>query len=80
MKSLGKFAKDLENLPFIVRLLLVLLFGVYGNLIRLFKSCGKENVLGIVLAVVLLLTGGFAILTIIDFVCILLKKPIWWID
>ena len=80
MKSLGKIAKSLEELPLIARLLLVLLFGAYGNLLRLFKSCGKENILGIVLSVILLLTGGFFILWLVDLVCVLTNKPIWWID
>ena len=59
MKSLGKFADAIEELPWILKIILVIFFGLYGNLIRLFRSCGKENVLGIVLAIVLLCTGGF---------------------
>lgn len=77
MKNL---VKALEGLPWIVRVLLVLLYGAYGNLIRLFKSIAAGNALGIVLALILLLCGGFLILWIIDLVCVLLGKPIWWID
>lgn len=77
MKNL---VKALEGLPWIVRLLLVLLYGAYGNLIRLFKSIAANNVLGIVLALILLLCGGFVILWIVDLICVLLGKPIWWID
>lgn len=73
-------AKTLEDLPFIVRLLLVIFYGVYGNLIRLFKSLGKSNVVGIILSILLIVCGGFGILWIIDLVCILLGKSIWWID
>ena len=61
-------------------MLLVLLYGAYGNLIRLFKSIAANNVLGIVLALILLLCGGFVILWIVDLICVLLGKPIWWID
>lgn len=77
MKNL---VKALEGLPWIVRVLLVLLYGAYGNLIRLFKSIAANNVLGIVLALILLLCGGFVILWIVDLICVLLGKPIWWID
>lgn len=75
-----KVVSTLEGLPWIVRLLLVILWGAYGNLLRLFKSIAAGNVLGIILAVVLLLCGGFVILWIVDLVCVILGKPIWWID
>ena len=70
--------KSLEGLPMIVRVLLVLLWGAYGNLLRLFKSLAAKNVLATVLSVILLLCGGFVILWIIDLVCVLTNKPIWW--
>ncbi|MCM1513607.1 MAG: hypothetical protein NC090_01290 [Anaeroplasma bactoclasticum] len=75
-----KVVSTLEGLPWIVRLLLVILWGAYGNLLRLFKSIAAGNVLGIILAVVLLLCGGFVILWIVDLICVILGKPIWWID
>ena len=72
--------KALEGLPYIVRVLLTILWGAYGNLLRLFRSLAKSNILGVVLAVILLICGGFFILWIIDVVCVLLGKNIWWID
>lgn len=72
--------KALEGLPYIVRVLLTIFVGIYSNLLRLFRSLTKSNVLGIVLAVILLLTGGFVILWIIDVICVVLGKNIWWID
>ena len=72
--------KALESLPWIVRLLLVLLVGCYGNLLRVFKSVAAKNTVGVVLAVILLLTGGLGIFWIVDLVCVLLNKKIWWID
>ena len=71
--------KALENLPWIVRVLLVLLWGAYGNLIRLFKSIAANNIVAIVLSVILLLCGGFVILWIVDLVCVLTNRNIWWI-
>ena len=70
--------KALEKLPWIVRVLLVIFVGLYGNLLRLFKSVAASNLLGIVLSLVLLFTGGFVILWVVDLICVLLNKPIWW--
>lgn len=77
MKNL---VKTLEGLPWIVRLLLTILWGAYANLLRLFRSIAVKNVLGIVLAAVLLVCGGFVILWIIDVVMVILGKKVWWID
>ena len=75
-----KLVKTLEGLPWLIRVLLVLFVGLYGNLIRLLKSLAKGNVLGIILSVILLCSGGFVILWVVDLICVLLNKPIWWID
>lgn len=75
-----QLVKTLEGLPWIIRVLLVILYGFYGNLIRLFKSLAKNNIVGIILAIILLCSGGLIILWIVDLICVLLNKPIWWID
>lgn len=77
MKNL---VKSLEKLPWIVRVLLTLFVGIYSNLLRLFRSLAAGNLVGIILAVILLCTGGFFILWIIDLIMVLLGKRIWWID
>lgn len=71
--------KTLEGLPWIVRVLLTLLWGAYANILRLFRSIAANNVLGMVLSIILLLCGGFFILWIIDLVMVILGKKIWWI-
>ena len=73
-----KLVATLEGLPWIVQLILVLLWGVYANLLRLFRSIAAKNLLGIILAAVLLVCGGFVVLWIIDIICVLLGKKIWW--
>lgn len=72
--------KTLEGLPWIVRVLLTLLWGAYGNILRLLRSIAANNVVGIILAIILLLCGGFFILWIVDLVMVILNKKIWWID
>lgn len=71
--------KAIDGLPKIVRFLGTLIWGILANIYRLCRSIAKQDVLGVVLAIILLLCGGFFILWIIDLVCILLDKPIWWI-
>lgn len=72
--------KALEGLPYIVRVLLTILYGFYGNLMRLFRSLAKNNLVGIILAVILLLCGGFVVLWIWDVIRVILGKQVWWID
>ena len=72
--------KAIDGLPKIVRFLGTLIWGILTNIYRLCRSIAKQDVLGVVLALILLLCGGFFILWIIYLVCILLDKPIWWID
>ena len=77
---MNDLVKALEGLPYIVRVLLTILYGVYGNLMRLFRSLAKNNVVGIILAVILLLCGGFVVLWIWDVIRVILGKQVWWID
>lgn len=72
--------KALEGLPYIVRVLLTIFWGIYGNLMRLFRSLAKNNLVGIILAVILLICGGFLILWIWDVIRVILGKQVWWID
>lgn len=72
--------KSLENLPWIVRVLLTVFWGIYGNLMRLFRSLAKNNLVGIILAIVLLICGGFVILWIWDVIRVIIGKQVWWID
>ena len=66
-----KLVKTLEGLPWIIRVILTIVWGVYGNLLRLFRSLAAKNTVGVVLAVLLLICGGFAILWIIDIIMVI---------
>ncbi len=72
--------KAIEGLPMIVKFILNLFWGILGNLYRLARSIAKNNLVGIVLAIVLIICGGFFVLWILDLIFILLGKEIWWID
>ena len=75
-----KLVKTLEGLPWIIRVILTIVWGVYGNLLRLFRSLAAKNTVGVILAVLLLICGGFAILWIIDIIMVIFGKIVWWID
>ena len=75
-----QIAKTMESLPWIVRLILTILYGLYGDLIRLFRSLGKQNWVGVILAVILIFSGGLLVLWIIDLIMVIFGKRVWWID
>ena len=72
------FIKSCEKLPTIVKFILVLIGDICANIYRLCRSIAAKSVLGIILSIVLLCTGGFAILWIVDLVMIVLGKNVWW--
>lgn len=68
-----------EGLPWIVQLILVIFWNIYGNVLRLFKSIEAKNVLGIALSIVLLCVGWIAFpVWIIDIVFVASGRKIWW--
>ncbi len=75
----NKYLKWYNGLSKIVRILLCILWDVPSNLFRLSKSILKKNTLGIVLAIILMIFGGW-ILFIIDIICILAKDQVLWLD
>lgn len=68
--NLPKWAKIFLALPF-----LDILWVVY----RLFRSIEKSNVLGIVLAV-LLLVLGIPFLWLVDIITLIIQDKVYWID
>ena len=74
-----KYAAWYEGLDKIVKILFCLLWDIPANLYRLAKSVKNKNVLGIVLAILLMIFGGW-ILCVIDIVSLALKDKIYWID
>ena len=74
------FIKTMDNLPPLVKFILALpVLDIVWNVVRLLKSVAKNNVVGIVLALVLVFVGA-PFLWLIDMICIVLKGKIWWLD
>ncbi|MBP3368730.1 MAG: hypothetical protein J6L71_04780 [Clostridia bacterium] len=70
--------KAFDNLPLIVKIILALPgIAIIWQIYRLLKSISDGNVLGIILAIVLLVAGP-TFFWIIDLVCIILKGNVWW--
>ena len=70
MDGLSKLAKIVLAIPF-----LDIIWVVY----RLIRSIDKNNTVGIILAVILIIIG-IPFLWLIDIVCIIINDKIWWID
>ena len=80
MEDFAKKYLDWYNgLDKIVKVILCLLWDVPSNLVRLAQSALKKSVLGIVLAIVLMIFGGW-LLFVLDIVSLALKDRIYWID
>lgn len=78
--SMKSFIKTMSDLPFIIKLILCIpVLDIVWNITRLCRSIDKKNLLGIVLAALAIFPGaGFV--WIVDILCVIIKKDIWWID
>ena len=68
-----------ERLNKWVKVILCLLYAIPEGLYRLFRSIKMKDTLGIVLAVVLMLFGGW-ILFVVDIVTLIAMDKILWFD
>ena len=72
------YIKWMDKNPKWLKVLLAVFIGIFWNLYRIVKSIGDKNILGIILGIILLVTGGFAILWIVDIVTLILSDKIIW--
>lgn len=76
MKS---FIKAIDDLPLIVKIILCIpVLDIVWTIYKLFKSIEKNNVLGIIIAIILFFFAPFVWL--IDLITLLLKGQVWWLD
>ncbi len=77
---MDKFFSMVDGLPFIVKILLCIpLVAIFWTVYRLLKSIAAKNILGIVLAAVLIIVGA-PFLWLVDLIFIIIKGNIWWLD
>ena len=70
----------MAGLPKLVKLILCIpALDIIWTIYRLCRSIEKKNIVGIVLAVVLLIVG-IPFVWLIDLFCVILKGEVWWID
>lgn len=70
--------KAIDNLPWIVKIILCLpVIAIVWSIYRLARSIVAGNLLGIIVSIILLFAGP-AIVWVIDLVCVLLNKKVWW--
>ena len=72
-----EFIKTMDDLPFIVKIILCL-FGldIIWTVYRLIKSIDAKNTTGIVVSVIMFFCAPFVWL--IDLVCVIINKKVWW--
>jgi hypothetical protein len=70
----------MDNLSQVVKILLALPFiDIIWVIYRLIKSIAKDDVLGLVLAIVAIIVG-VPFLWVIDMICIAFMGHVWWLD
>ena len=69
----------MKNLPKLVKLILCIpCLDIVWTIYRLCRSLEKKNLVGIVLSIVLIFVG-IPWVWLIDLICVLLNKKIWWL-
>lgn len=76
----SNYIKSYNGLGKWIKFLLNFLWAIPTNLFRLSSSIKKNDVIGTVLAVILLIFCGWWVIAVIDFVTIALKNKIYWFD
>ena len=70
--------KTLDNLPWIAKLILCIpMLDIVWTIYRLIKSIDAKNNVGIVASIILFFCAPFVWL--IDLICVILNKKIWWL-
>lgn len=71
--AMAEFRKTLQGLPWIAKLLLVIVYDIYGALYRI----SRGDAVGIVVGVLQIVTGNFfGIFWIIDLITVIVKKEV----
>ena len=72
--------KAIDDLPWLVKLILCIpALDIVWSVYRICRSLVKENLLGVVLGVLTIIPGA-AFIWLIDILCVLVNKKVWWLD
>lgn len=74
-----KYIEKYESFDKWIKVVLCILWDVPSNLYRFSKSAQKDSMLGMILAVVLGIFGGW-VLFVVDILCLVLQNKIYWLD
>ena len=70
--------KAMDNLPWIVKLILCIpVLQIVWGIYRVIRSLEAKNVLGIILSILLIFPGA-SFVWIVDLICVILNKKVWW--
>ncbi len=70
--------KAIDNLPWLVKLILCIpVLDIVWAIYRVIRSLAAGNVIGIVLSIVLIIVG-IPFLWLIDLICVIVSKRVWW--
>jgi hypothetical protein len=69
--------KAMDNLDWVIKLILCIpVLDIVWNVYRLLRSIDASNVLGIILSIVLII--GAPIVWLVDLICVIVNKKVWW--
>ena len=72
--------RAIDNLPQLIKIILCIpAIAIVWMIYRLCRSLEKNNMVGVVLSIVLIVFG-LPFMWLIDLLCILTKGNVWWID
>ena len=72
--------KTFDDLPLLIKLILCIpAVAIVWMIYRICRSLLKENMTGVIIAIVLLIVG-IPFMWLIDLICIFLNGKVWWID
>jgi len=75
-----KFLDTIDNLPLYLKIILAIpALDIVWVIYRLCRSLVKENMIGVVISIALIIIG-LPWLWAVDIVFLLLKGNVWWID
>lgn len=79
-EKMNELINSLDNLPLVVKLILCIpLLDVVWSVYKLCRSITKNNVLGIILAILTIVPGA-TFIWIIDLLTLALTGKVWWLD